>query len=40
MEISGQEINTYKPFYNYININLYSYVKSLFKTWVRMFYQI
>ena len=36
MEISGQEINTYKPFYNYINIDLYLYVKSshyvLFKT--------
>ena len=28
MEISGQEINTYKPFYNDINIDLYLYVKS------------
>ena len=38
MEIFGQEINTYKPFYNYINIDLYLYVKSshyvLFKTQV------
>jgi hypothetical protein len=36
MEIFGQEINNYKPFYNYINIDLYLYVKSshyvLFKT--------
>ena len=44
MEISGQEINTYKPFYNYINIDLYLYVKSshyvLFKTRVGVFYQI
>jgi hypothetical protein len=44
MEIFGQEINTYKLFYNYINIDLYLYVKSshyvLFKTRVgvlRMF---
>ena len=35
---------TYKPFYNYINIDLYLYVKSshyvLFKTHVGVFYQI
>jgi hypothetical protein len=41
MEISGQEINTYKPFYNYINIDLYLYVKSshyvLFKTRVGVY---
>jgi hypothetical protein len=44
IEIFGQEINTYKPFYNYINIDLYLYVKSshyvLIKTRVGVFYQI
>jgi hypothetical protein len=30
MEISGQEINTYKPFYNYINIDLYRGFASCF----------
>jgi hypothetical protein len=44
IEIFGQEINTYKPFYNYINIDVYLYVKSshyvLIKTRVGVFYQI